>query len=112
MTFASSTQHILLAIGIMGLISFVTRALPFAFSRMLEKIEAVRVIGTYLPGCIMLLLVMHTLHEVRWKVFPFGIPELLAIFFVWFIHKWKRIAIVSILMGTLSYILMRSYLGY
>lgn len=96
-----------LAIGIMALCTFVTRAFPFAlFGRRKEVPDTVRYLGGVLPPAIMGTLIIYCLKGIRWTVYPGGLAELLAVALVGVIHIWKRNTLLSIAGGTLFYMVL------
>jgi branched-subunit amino acid transport protein AzlD len=53
----------------------------------------------------MLLLVLYCLKDVRWTSIPYGTPELAAIVIVAVAHVWRGNALLSIVSGTVAYML-------
>ena len=81
-----------------------TRWLPFwLFPENKEPPPVVTYLGRVLPAAVMGLLVVYCLKGVTWTAPPHGIPELLAIFAVVLLHRWKGNVLLSIAGGTAVY---------
>lgn len=102
----SDTQYLLLAIGLLTILSFVTRAIPFIFGKVLARSQKMRVLETFLPAIIMLLLVIFEMNITHWHKITDAIPKVIALLIVIVIHLWRRNMILSIVVGTASYILL------
>lgn len=98
--------HAILAIAIMAIISYLLRALPFLIFSGKETPPFIQYLGKYLPYAIMGMLVIYCLKEVRPLAYPYGLPELIAIAIVALLHIWKRNTLLSIVSGTVSYMLL------
>ena len=81
------------------------RALPFVLFRK-KTPKLVLYMGKVLPFAIMGMLVVYTLKHVSPMEGNHGIPELIGVFLVVFLHKWKHNTLLSILGGTLVYMLL------
>jgi branched-subunit amino acid transport protein AzlD len=97
------------AIGIMAATTFGLRALPFALLRPLRSSALVAYLGVYLPAGIMLILVMYSLRDVSVTSSTHGIPEVLAVAATVGIHLWKKNAVLSIIAGTVIYVVAVNY---
>ena len=60
-------------------------------------------LGRVLPAAVMGLLMVYCLKNVTWTAAPHGIPELLAIFAVVLLHRWRGNVLLSIAGGTALY---------
>lgn len=101
------TSRTLLALTVMGLVTFGLRALPFVAAQWLARHRAVAVLGRFLPLAIMALLVLHSGVGAARGHAPW--PELVGIALVAALQWWGRNALVSILTGTAVYVLLRNY---
>jgi len=101
-----STTTLLIITLIVALITFTTRLLPFAFFRNKQVPQALSSLETGLPVMIMVLLAMNCLKNVEWTSYPHGLPEIICIIIVGVLHLYKRNALISILSGTLVYVLL------
>jgi branched-subunit amino acid transport protein AzlD len=101
-----SGPNIPTAIFLMAFITLFTRLLPFLFFRRKHPPEILNYLEQNIPPLIMLLLVFYCLKDVQWTSLPSGLPELGAIAIVVIVHLWKSNALLSILSGTASYMLI------
>lgn len=94
------------AILLMAVITFGTRMVPFIFwGRDKVTPKYIIYIGNYLPPAIIAMLVIYCLRNTNLYVFPFGIPEAIGIITVAVLHIWKRNNLISILSGTIVYMI-------
>lgn len=85
----------------------ITRWLPFwLFPENKEPPQVVTYLGRVLPAAVMGLLVVYCLKGVTWMAAPHGIPELLAIFVVVLLHRWRGNVLISIAGGTALYMVL------
>lgn len=100
------TQQII-TIGAVALGTMLTRFLPFLlFPAGKPTPKYVQYLGKVLPGAVFGLLVIYCLRNVEILGGSHGIPELLAILLVVFLHIWKRQMLLSIAGGTIFYMLL------
>jgi branched-subunit amino acid transport protein AzlD len=100
------TLHAVLAVAVMAAITLALRTLPFLIFGKKETPPFVEYLGKYLPFAIMGMLVVYCLKEVRPLAYPYGLPELIAILIVALLHLWKRNTLLSIVCGTIGYMLL------
>ena len=62
--------------------------------------------GRVLPQAIIGLLVIYCLKDISLLKHPYGAPELIAGAFVVVLQAWKRNAVLSILAGTIVYMIL------
>ena len=99
-----TTGQALAIVGAVTLGAIITRFLPFLLfpdSKPVPKV--VEYLGRTLPAAMMGLLVVYCLKNVTWTAAPHGIPELLAIFAVVLLHRWRGNVLLSIAGGTALY---------
>jgi len=96
------------AIVAMGLVTFALRATPFMGAQWLERSPLAKRLGEFLPLAIMTLLTVHSMvgNALDDKRGPW--PELLSIAIVVILQWRKRNALLSILVGTAIYVLLRN----
>lgn len=86
-----------------AIVTVLLRAVPFSVRRSLEGSGLVKLLGVTMPVGVMLVLVVYTLAG-------YGVdgllPGLLGIGFTLLLHVWLRRADVSILGGTVFYMLL------
>lgn len=103
----SDNLYTLISIGIIALVTALTRFLPFIiFSGKRKTPRYVLWLGRVLPYAIMGMLVVYCLKSVSFTTAPFGIPELAGCLAVVLLHVWKRNSILSIAGGTAIYMLI------
>ena len=98
----------LYALAVIGVASIVTIAIRFAPCIIFRKEPpaAILYLGDVLPYAIMGMLVIYCLKGVSFTGGSHGIPELVSVFLVIALHKWKHNMLLSILAGTVCYMLM------
>lgn len=99
-------SHAILAICIMAGITFILRGMSFVLFTHGKTPKYISFLGKYLPFSIMGMLVIYCLKNVSLLHTPYGIPELAAVALVAGLHLWKRNTLLSILIGTVSYMLL------
>ena len=100
------TEHII-TIGICVVATMLTRFLPFIIFRNDNYTpKYVEYLGKFLPGAIFAMLVVYCLKSVDIIHSPHGLYEFAAIIITIGLHLMKRNMLISILGGTLSYIIM------
>jgi branched chain amino acid efflux pump len=101
-------SYIIISIGLLAVLSFVTRALPFALEKPLRNSERMKTIGNYLPPCIMILLAVHCMEKEHFVSYPYGIPHLIGILSIIAIHLWRRNISLSIFTGTAAFLIAKN----
>ena len=95
----------LILIATMAVVSALIRFLPFIlFSKNTPK--PVLYLGKVLPYAIIAMLVVYCLKDVSIFKGSRGIPEFISIALVAALHKWKKNTLLSILAGTICYMLL------
>ena len=98
-------QIITIAICVGG--TMLTRFLPFLiFTPDKETPPYVRYLGKALPCAVFGMLVVYCLKDITPAVHPFGIPELIAAACTAGLQAWRRNSLVSILAGTVIYMVL------
>ena len=99
--------HSAALVAVMALVTAALRMLPFLiFGGKRKTPEPILYLGRVLPFAIMGMLVIYCFREVSALSFPFGLPELIAGALVALLHIWKRNTLLSIVSGTLCYMLL------
>ena len=94
-------------IVVMALVTMLTRFLPFLiFGEKRKTPEIVLYLGKVLPCAVMGMLVVYCLKGTDLTAMPFGIPEVLSVCIVTALHIWKRNTLLSILCGTVCYMVL------
>lgn len=90
---------------VMAAVTILLRFLPFWVFR--EKLpDYVVYLGRVLPPAIIGMLVVYCLKDVSLTAAPFGLPEGISAAVVAALQLWKRNSLLSILAGTLLYMLL------
>ena len=95
-----------LAATLMAFVIIFCRALPFIFFSRRKPPPAFAFLESYMPALAMTVLAVSSYTGLNWKVSPHGLCELLAGVAVAALHLWKRNALLSILGGTILYMLL------
>ena len=99
--------HAILMIVMMSAVTILLRFLPFWIFGSNRKTPAIiTYLGKVLPFAIMGMLVVFCLKNVSVAEAPHGIPELIACALVVILHVWKRNTLLSIIGGTVCYMLL------
>ncbi len=89
-------------IGVMAAVTILLRFLPFwVFQK--ETPPYIAYLGKVLPGAMVGMLVIYCLKDVNVSSAPHGLPELVACVCVAALQAWKRNSLLSILAGTIVY---------
>lgn len=100
------TQQLIL-ITLITCTTLLTRFLPFIIFRSDRLIPPViQYFGSILPPAIFGLLVIYALRDIKWSSFANSLPALAAIIVIVLIHLRKRNMLLSIAVGTLTYIIL------
>lgn len=87
--------------------TMLTRFLPFlVFPPGRPAPEYVRYLGRYLPAAALGLLLVYGLKDVSLLSGNHGLPELIALAVITFLHVWRRQMLLSIAGGTVCYMLL------
>lgn len=95
----------LIIIAVMAGVTMILRILPFLlFTKNTPK--AVLYLGYVLPYSIIAMLVVYCLKDVNVLSGSRGIPEAVSVLLVALLHKWRHNMLLSILAGTVCYMLL------
>lgn len=97
----------LILIIVMSLVTVLIRAIPFIVFNGKETPEYINYLGKYLPYSIIAMLVVYCIKGVSIIKSPHGLPELVSIVIVALLHAWKRNTLLSIVVGTIVYMMLR-----
>lgn len=99
------TGYSLLLIAVMASVTLLLRFLPFGmFAKGTPK--PILYLGEVLPPAIMAMLVVYCLKNTQLLAAPYGVPEVVSVLLVVVLHKWKHNTLLSIIGGTVCYMLM------
>ena len=103
--------YVLSMVVIAALVTAGLRFAPFLiFGKGRQTPPIITYLGKVLPFAIMGMLVVYCLKDISLRSAPFGIPEFLGCILVALLHIWKRNTLLSIGIGTVSYMLMVQFL--
>lgn len=97
--------YLLCAIGVVSLVTIFLRFAPFVIFRQ-KTPKVILYLGKVLPEAIIAMLVVYCLKDVSFLSGSRGIPEFIALAVVIGLHKWKHNTLLSILSGTIVYMLL------
>lgn len=95
--------EIFLAIAVMASANLLTRVLPFIFFVKKTPPEWIVFIEKSFPPIIMTILIFYTLSHIEFENELYGFKELSAIFITAFLHIKLNNYLISICVGTVSY---------
>ena len=100
----TSVLYTLLVILVITVVTAALRFAPFfIFSSERPVPKFVSYLGRVLPYSIMAMLVVYCLKGISFEKAPFGLPELISVILVAVLHIWKRNTLLSIICGTICY---------
>lgn len=99
-------MHSILLIVVMSLVTIFLRFLPFWIFGNRKTPDSIVYLGKVLPYAIMGMLVVFCLKSVSFMVNPYGIPEAIACLVVVLLHVYKRNTLLSIIGGTVVYMVL------
>lgn len=99
--------HSILLVVVISVVTMVLRFLPlWVFGNGKQTPKLIQYLGKVLPYAIMGMLVVFSLKGVSFVSAPFGLPELIACAVVIGLHVWKRNTAISIVGGTVMYMML------
>ena len=100
-------SHAALIIVVAGAVTLLLRFLPFLiFNGKRETPPYIIYLGKLLPYAIMGMLVIYCLRGISFTAAANFLPELIACAVVVLAHVWKRNTLLSIISGTVCYMLL------
>ncbi len=100
--------YVVTVVAAMAAVTFALRALPFVASRWLNSHPMVQRLGKFLPLAIMVLLVVHTMVGAAHDNPQGPWAELLAVALVVGAQWFQKNALLSMLLGTGVYVVLRN----
>ena len=103
--------HSVLLIVVIAFVTIALRFLPFIiFNNKQKTPKYIEYLSRVLPFAIMGMLVVYCLRNTSVITYPYGIPEIIAIFVVVLLHLLKRNTLLSIISGTVCYMLLVQFI--
>ena len=101
----TTTQHMITILAVVAG-TMLTRFLPFLiFPEGKTPPPYIAWLGTVLPHAVIGLLVVYCLKDAVFSSWH-GLPELIAVGFIFLLHKWKKNTLLSIAGGTALYMVL------
>jgi len=93
-------------VAIIAVVTALIRFIPFLIFKDRETPKLVSYLGAVLPMAIMGMLVVFCLKSVSFGILADWLPALIAVLAVMVLHVWKRNTLLSILGGTVFYMVL------
>ena len=103
---SASTAYLIAAIAIAALVTWGLRAFPFLLFGNRKLPQLVSYLGYVLPPAIMVILVCYCIRNTGFGEYPYGLAEIISILFVILVHIRKKNMYVSIMAGTICYMIL------
>lgn len=102
--------HTFYAIAVMALITALLRFLPFLiFKGKASTPKLVEKLGRLLPGAVIAMLVVYCLKDMNFSTTVDYLPAIIAGLLVGVLHVWKSNTLLSVISGTVCYMLLVQY---
>ena len=101
-----SNAYLWQAVAVIAMVTALTRFLPFLVFRHGKTPRIVEKLGRSLPYAIMGMLVVYCLKGVSFSSLSGFLPEVIACAVVGVSYVWRRNTLLSIILGTVCYMLM------
>ena len=99
--------HTFYAIAVMALITALLRFLPFLiFKGKASTPPLVEKLGRMLPSAVIAMLVVYCMKDVNFSATAGYLPAIIASLLVGVLHIWKRNTLLSVISGTVCYMLL------
>lgn len=97
--------YALAVIGVASAVTIAIRFAPFAIFRK-QPPETILYLGEVLPYAIIGMLIIYCLKDISFIDGSYGIAEISSVLLVIGLYKWKHNALLSILAGTATYMIL------
>lgn len=102
-----SETHVWMMVAVIALVTALLRFLPFAvFSGGRKTPAIIERLGAVLPHAIMAMLVVYCLKGTHFTSPEGWVPALIGVLVTGALHVWKRSTLLSIIGGTVVYMLL------
>ena len=103
----SDRIYTILIIGVIAAVTALLRFLPFLVFRGQRPIpQVISYLGTVLPYAVMAMLVVYCLKDISFGSMLEWLPSVISVLAVIFMYVWKRNTLISIVGGTVCYMLL------
>ncbi|MFA5571255.1 MAG: branched-chain amino acid transporter permease [Sphaerochaetaceae bacterium] len=101
-------KYSLAIVAVTALFTLLTRALPFLIfgTKGRELPSSIRFIGSVLPSSVMIILVIYSIKDISFLSLGGWVYEVVAMGVTIATHLLKRNTLVSIIVGTITYMLL------
>ena len=108
----NNTIHVALVIGVIALVTALLRFLPFlVFNGRRPMPEVIRYLGSVLPYSVIAMLVVYCLKGVSFGTYSGWLAPAISVAAVVILHIWKRNTLLSIIGGTICYMLLIRFMA-
>lgn len=102
-----TTTHLIIMIVAAAVCTFATRLFPFAlFGGKKEVPKFIKYLGDVLPVAILGILIVYCLKDFENGDINYILPQIICVALTALIHLWKRNILLSIAVGTITYMLL------
>ncbi len=106
-----TTPHIWYSIAVIAFITALLRFLPFiVFNGKRKTPKMIEKLGGTLPYAIMGMLVVYCLKDLNFTALSNCLPQIISCAVVCALYIWKRNTLLSIICGTVCYMLLVQYI--
>lgn len=98
--------HIVTALGVAVAITVSLRAVPFLVQNVLDESPLLADIGRWMPLGAIAILACYCLTTIDYLGPGHGLPRLIAVAVTAAVHLWRRNAVLSILAGTVTCVVL------
>jgi len=99
--------HTWLTIAVICLVTIAIRFLPFLiFNKKRQTPNSIEKLSKILPSAVMGMLVVYCFRDLRFAAPADYLPALIASLVVGVLYVWRRNTLISILCGTVSYMML------
>lgn len=107
----SNLFYSFLVVSVIALVTALLRFLPFfVFNGKRSIPKFVKYLGAVLPYSIMAMLVVYCLKDISFINYSGWLPAMISVIAVIILHVWKRNTLLSIVGGTVCYMLLIRFL--
>lgn len=103
----SGIGYTVIIVLVVAAFTFATRLFPFVvFGRKGEPSDLIKRLGEMLPLAVIAILLIYCLKGVTFDAVANFAPQFIAVVLVALLHAWKRNNLISILGGTICYMVL------
>lgn len=106
----TDTQHVVAIVAVSAAITWALRALPFAVLAPMRRSAVVRYLSVHMPLGVMVILSLYTLRTVPDAPTLANVAVGVSLTVTLLLHFWRRNALLSIVGGTVTHVLIVSLL--